>query len=255
MFRPELPRRVRFALVHFLISAAILGLVLLVIVLVWYPPPLTQLQGLTAILLLLCIVDLCLGPMATLIVAGPKKPLLELRRDLTVIAAVQVAALFYGLWAVFVARPAFIVFNADRFDIVVAADVEPLYRGAPIAGEFAQPSLTGPRWVFARQPSSIEERNDILFSAATGGADIKNYPNLYSAWPGDETVVRTRVKSATELAQRSDVYKRAIERAAQRAGIAVDEIVWLPVVGRRADGVALLRKSDLTSVALLNLAP
>jgi len=53
----------------------------------------------------------CLGPLLTLAVFDPKKK--ELKRDLSIILLIQLSALFYGIYTVSVARPAYIVFAVD----------------------------------------------------------------------------------------------------------------------------------------------
>jgi len=60
---------------------------------------------------LVLIVDVCLGPLLTLAVFDPKKK--ELKRDLSIILLIQLSALFYGIYTVSVARPAYIVFAVD----------------------------------------------------------------------------------------------------------------------------------------------
>ena len=88
--------RLRFAVTHFLISAAVVGTFVAFVLFVLYPSPLSWLEGVTLVLLLVIAVDLCLGPLLTAIVSSPLKPRRELVRDLTAIGVVQLAALGYG---------------------------------------------------------------------------------------------------------------------------------------------------------------
>lgn len=248
-------RRIRYALTHLVASAVVVSLFVAWVITVWYPPPLHILQGVLSILLILAAVDVCLGPLATFIVAAPRKPRKELRRDLSAIVCVQMLALLYGTWTVFSARPAYIVFNADRFDVVPATEVLLEYRGKTAENEFAGLSVVGPRFVFAQQPASTDERRDILFSAATGGADIKNYPHLFRAWPGDSSIVRNRVRPISELAGIGDAHRAAVDRAVARSGKAAVDLGWLAVVGRVRDGVVLVDKNDLAIVDTLPISP
>lgn len=245
------PRRARLAGLHACFSAVVLLAVLLAVVLVWYPPPLYQLQGLGAILLLLGLVDACLGPLATLVVAGPRKPARELKRDIAVIAVLQLAALIYGVWTIYAARPAYVVFNADRFDVVVVTDVAADYFGKPITGPFAKLPQRGPHWVHAAQPTDVEQRNAILFSAIAGGADVKNFPNLYQPWPGDAAAVRRKVRPLTELLSQQPAMTAEVTAAARKAGLDADQMLWLPIVGRYADGAVLLDQRDLRRIGAL----
>ena len=70
-------------------------------------------------------VDVVCGPLLTLVLFNPSKPRRELLLDLTVVGLLQVAALGYGLFAVFSARPVHMVFEYHRMAVVHAADVDP----------------------------------------------------------------------------------------------------------------------------------
>ena len=106
-----------------LLGSVILGLCAAALVfLVWYPNPLHKAAGVTHIFLLLLLVDVIVGPVVTLIVFNRAKP--ELRRDLVIVLLLQLSALAYGMYTVFVPRPAYLVFAADRFDVVYANDLE-----------------------------------------------------------------------------------------------------------------------------------
>src|SRR5882724_5011733 len=88
--------RLRFFLSHLAISATVVGAAITFIAFVWYPPPLAQLEGIFKILLVMAGVDVCAGPLCTLVVASPNKSRRRLARDLAVIGAVQLAALGYA---------------------------------------------------------------------------------------------------------------------------------------------------------------
>jgi hypothetical protein len=75
--------------------------------------------------LIVVTVDVILGPLITLAVFNRAKPWTELRRDLVIVALIQLSALGYGLWTVFVARPVHLVFEYDRFRVVHAVEVPP----------------------------------------------------------------------------------------------------------------------------------
>src|SRR3954462_84381 len=137
--------------VHLLISALIGALGLAVMLLVWYPPPLFEAEGGPGLLFILLGVDIALGPLITLAVFRQGKP--GLRLDLAIIGIVQLAALAYGLHIVFLARPAFIVFVKDRFEIARAVELEPQELAKAKLPQFRHPPLTGPILAAAAFPS------------------------------------------------------------------------------------------------------
>lgn len=161
---------------HFLICVAIATVVIGVMLGVWYPGPLFEAAGGTGMLYILVGVDVILGPLLTLIVFKSGKR--GMKFDLTVIGLVQIAALAYGVHIVFLARPAFIVFVKDRFELVIAAEQDPEQLALAKYPEFREPGWTGPKLVAADMPTDPKER-DNLINAALAGLDLQNFPRYY----------------------------------------------------------------------------
>lgn len=248
--------RIKLFAGHLFLSAIVVAGVAAVVYFVWYPEPLVSIQGALAILLLLLVVDVVIGPLITLIIGSPKKPRRELVRDLSVIGILQLAALSYGTYSLFVARPAFIVFNADRFDAVSANEVA---TDAPFPfrdPRFASAPVWGPEWVMARQPDSHEDQRRILFSAAMeGGPDIKDYPALYESWPQRQGIGPTRLRPLDELASVSDEAKAAVLEAVRISGLKRDDLVYVPLKGREKIGVVILNRETLAVVYVSDAKP
>jgi len=249
-------RRIRYALTHFGISASVVALVVAVVLNIWYPAPLASLEGVGLILLIVVVVDVCLGPLLTSIVASPKKPKRELVRDLSIIGLVQLVALAYGVHSTFVARPAFVVYNTDRFDIVTPSELVREGGGGGGDPELAKVSLAGPKWVQALPPESLEVRNRLLFQAATGGADLKQYPELYRRWPGEPGIIRERMKGLDTLAKNLEASERdRLSQVLTTAGLVEKDVSYVPLLGRQRMGIALLRRSDLSVIAAMDITP
>lgn len=123
----EKKSRLKFALkiaaIHFTINILIAVLVTVLVLYVWYPYPYNELMGGLHLLALIIAVDIVCGPVLTMILANPKKPKRELMQDFSLVAIVQFIALVYGLYAVFIARPVYVVFEKDRFVVVSAAEI------------------------------------------------------------------------------------------------------------------------------------
>ena len=143
----RLRERLRAAGVHLALSAAAGAAVVALVFLAWYPVPMPALLGVEAILLIMLGVDVVLGPLFTLLVFDRRKP--RLKWDLATIAAVQLAALAYGVFTVHQGRPAFVVFVKDRFEVVSPADLQPEARSAARRNPHAGIDPMRPRWVAA----------------------------------------------------------------------------------------------------------
>jgi len=87
---------------HFAISLIIFIALFLVIFFIWYPGAFVHLGGWQGIKIVAA-VDLMLGPVLTLIVFNPTKKSLKI--DLSIIAAIQLSCLGYGVWAIEQQRP------------------------------------------------------------------------------------------------------------------------------------------------------
>ena len=104
--------------------------------------------------------------------------------DLAVIVAMQLGMLGYGLHALALNRPAFMVASVDRLELVRAGEInaEDLAAAPP---QFRRLSWTGPIWVGARLPDDHEERNRLLLETFAG-RDLQMLPRYYE--PFDEVL-------------------------------------------------------------------
>ena len=118
---PSLKPRLRASAIHLAISLSVATLAALVVVGWWYPYPYRELSGGRELFALVVVVDVVLGPLITLVIFNVAKTRRHLMMDFTVIGLLQVAALAYGLWTVFVARPVHLVFeelNGVRLQLI-----------------------------------------------------------------------------------------------------------------------------------------
>ncbi|MBR5941031.1 MAG: fimb protein [Neisseriaceae bacterium] len=127
---PNFSQRFKFAAklssIHLLISLIVATLMAALVFLVWYKYPYTHILGGLELFFLVCSVDVVCGPLMTLILSNPKKSKREMILDFSVVGAIQIAALLYGMHTVYVARPVYYAFDADRFTTVTAAELAEL---------------------------------------------------------------------------------------------------------------------------------
>lgn len=139
---------------HLAASVLLTAAVAALIVLSWFPPPFTLAAGALTGLLIVVAVDLCLGPALTLLLIHSSKSRRENLLDATVIAALQLSALLFGLWQVYLARPVAAVFWQDSFYLVKAHDYLQRYGEVPDLSRFSQERLP---LVYARYPLLLPE--------------------------------------------------------------------------------------------------
>ncbi|MEO7640825.1 MAG: TfpX/TfpZ family type IV pilin accessory protein [Ramlibacter sp.] len=221
------------AAIHFGLSLSIAGLAALLVFGLWYPYPYREISGGRELFLIVVAVDVILGPLITFVIFNRKKPMRELRRDLAVVVLIQLSALGYGLWTVFIARPVHLVFEIDRFRVVHAIDIdEELLKKKP-AGIDAMP-LLGPTMLAVRPFRDSNESADATL-AALRGADLGARPDLWQTWDEGKSRALAAAKPVSQLKARFPARSAEIDSVLKDARIAKPEsVLYLPLVGRKS---------------------
>ena len=230
--------RVRCALCHLLVSGVFALLTALLVFVYWYPPPYARLvQGLE-LFALLVFVDLVVGPVLTAVVANPHKGRRGLQRDIGVIAVLQLLAFGYGMQALAIARPVHLVFEVDRFRVVVAADVDEskLSKALP---DYRQLPWLGPTLVVARKSATSEEMTQAL-NLSLQGVEISMLPERWAEYEPFADAVLKSARPAALLIEQYPEFAATVQSAAQSHGLALEDVRFLPVVSRKSDAVALV---------------
>ena len=151
--------KLRAFFIHLLFSAVIIGIFMIMVTQFWFPGALFKLENVWEGLRILVPVDAILGPLLTLIIFAPGKK--GLKMDLGIIGAVQIAALIYGGWAIYGAKPEVIAWVGDRFEVVTSARFD---RANFPEQEFSPAQLGYPQMVYAMPAQTDEERNEFIIN-------------------------------------------------------------------------------------------
>ena len=161
----------------------------------------------------------------------------------------QLAALAYGLHTMAVARPAWMVFNKDRFDIALAQDLDQRHLEAT-KPEYRHAPWSGPRWVASAAPSDPTASFDLMMEAGQGGPDLPQRIDLY--FPVEQSADAIRAK-ALPLAD--------LEKYNPPADVAnvlkqwPDADAFLPLMAKVQPMTVLVRKADSKVIAIVALNP
>lgn len=243
--------RFKAAGIHLAISLVIAALAAALVFYAWYPPPYGQLSGGRELFLILISVDVILGPLITFFIFNRAKPVRELRRDLAVVALIQLLALGYGMWTVFVARPVHLVFEVDRFRVVHAIDVPAELLDRTPAGIDALP-ITGPTLLAVRQFRDSKEAADATLAALQGIA-LGARPDLWQNYAASRATVLAAARPVSQLRTRFADRIGEIDAVLQSAGRKSDTTAYLPLVGRRMFWTALIDPVTADVVAFIPL--
>ena len=200
-------KRLKFFLGHLLISFFIALLVIGLVFFIWYPSPLATAVGVTQIFLMMLVIDVIVGPILGLLVYKEGKK--SLKFDLTVIILLQLSALFYGIYSIEQGRPAWIVFNVDRFELIRKNEIvdQNVNRAQP---QFQQPSWFKPQFVATEFAKNIQQRNDDMFAEVLSGISIAQRPERYVDFIQAKEQIQQRVQKLDLLQQynkKNDVEK------------------------------------------------
>lgn len=241
-FNERLKPAARVAGWHFLGCLLVATLMGFLVFGLWYPYPHRELAGGFALFGLVAGVDVVCGPVLTLVLFNPKKPRVELIRDLGMVALIQLAALSYGVWTVAAARPVHVVFEVDRFRLITASEIDPVALSQAPENLRKLPWIGTPTLISIRAPRDGQELLESI-DLSMAGQD----PSLRPGWWQDYSLalpqMQQRAKPLAVLAQERPAQKDLLDEAVRKSGVPESELAWLPLTSARAmDWVILLDK-------------
>ena len=214
---------------------------------VWYPAPLAKAVGVTNIFLMMLAIDVIVGPILGWLVYQEGKKTLKF--DLSVIILIQIAALCYGVFSIEQGRPAWLVYNVDRFELVRKNELVDtnIQQAQP---QFQQPSWFKPQYVATEFAKDIQQRNDEMFAEVLGGISIAQRPERYVELTQVTTQIQQRALPLKELEQynpKTDVEKTLAKYPKADA--------WLPLKANAIDMVVLVNKESASIIKIVDLRP
>ncbi len=246
--------RWKASVIHLAISAVIAVAVLALMLMVWYAPPFFSAAGGHQVLLILLGVDVSLGPLITLIIFNAKKTRKALAFDLSVIALLQFSALIYGMSIMFHARPVFVVFSIDSFDLVTANMLKDEDIANAKYSDYRRLPLTGPVYVYSEMPADIKQKNNVVLSAFSG-KDLSQFPQYYQPYAEHASAVGRASKPIADLKKFNPDRVNEIENAVSATGRAEAELGFLPLRAKYQDIAVIVVKSDGKILTSLQMDP
>lgn len=243
--------RIKAATTHFFISVIIAITIACLIFLLWYPAPHHILSSGINLFLILISIDLTLGPLMTLVIFNKNKPNRELFRDVTIIALLQLLALIYGMNIMFQARPAYIVFEYNRFQVIYASDLSPeLLAKAP--QELRHLPITGPKYLSLR-PMQNKEKLDLLLQELSG------FPLAYRTdmWrpysDAKARVISAGTPAETTISSLPYMQRKKMEKIISEKNISVKDVLHVPLLSRSPEvATVFIHKKDAEVLSIIN---
>ncbi|MEJ2407180.1 MAG: hypothetical protein P8171_23430, partial [Candidatus Thiodiazotropha sp.] len=227
---------------HIGLSMLLVGGLVAVVLLYWYPWDLLDLQGGAKILLLVIFIDAILGPSLTFLVYKPNKRFLAL--DLTVIAMIQIAALSYGTFTLYQGKVSYLVLLRDKFHTVKQMDLV-----GEIPFDLMNTQRIGPYGPYIVETETQAGSNDFTFilSALMNDHSPAYIASYYRPFPIDKAKLDKVSLGLDELP--SKIANR-VHQIANKLKIDPKALVCLPIQGTAKTGVAIFKPD---AVALLDI--
>jgi hypothetical protein len=238
---------------HLTICIVIAAAILVLMLLAWFPPPYFSAQGGKELLLLIVSVDVVLGPLITLVIYKHGKK--GLKFDLVVIALLQLSALGYGIVAISKARPVYMVFSIDRFEVINAKDIDPADLRKATLNEFKSLPLTGPKVIAAKLPENVQERNDLMFASFSGGADLAALPKYYVPYQSLKQEVIDHLKPLSRLTASAKLSNIDISQVVKDTGLAENELGFLPISTAKNHLAAIVNRNSAEIMDVISVDP
>ena len=237
--------------IHFGISLAIACLMAWLVFGLWYPYPYREISGGRELFMLVMAVDVVMGPLITMTIFNRAKPRRELMLDLAVVGLLQLAALGYGLWTVYAARPVYLVFEYHRMAVVSAADVDPVTLIQAPANLQILP-LTGPTLLSLRPFKDANEEYNST-TAALSGVPQAAQPALWQSWEAARSAILRESRPVTELRQRFGAQAALIDNAIATTARPAEGLRYLPLLARKKGWTVLIDAQTTAPVGFLPL--
>lgn len=234
---------------HFLCGIAIAGTLGGMLLLEWYPWPLFQADGRGLLPAAGLVVAMLAGPPLAFALSRFRPT--RWRFDLTIIALLQAAALVHALNESYLARPVYLVFTIDRFDLVGASDLDPGDVAQVTRAEFMTVPDGGVRYAAAVMPRDAREQQRVLFSSLEG-KDLNLYPQHYVAYAEQVPNVLKRAQGLDVLIERDAA---AVRGYLQASGRRPESVKFLPLRARGTDGAVLLDAASGSPLKILLIDP
>lgn len=237
-------KKLRYFIKHLLASTFIGISALIIIYWLWYPAPLATATGANKLILILIIIDIIIGPLLGFIVYKEAKK--SLKFDLACIIALQLSAFIYGLWHIADGRPAWLVFNIDRFELVRNNEV--IAEGI-IKPEYQSAAWTGPQFVAIQAAENIEQKNDDLFIEVLSGVKLSQFSARYV----ELELLKQKVERSAKPIEQLQKYNHE-QHISNILEHYITAVYYLPLITSHKD-LSVLLNQNYEVIKIVNLKP
>lgn len=227
---------------HLAISLGIFAVLLYLIVYHWYPQPFFAYDGGWQGIRIIAAVDVVLGPLLTLIVYKRAKP--GLKFDLGIIAALQIAALSWGIHTVYTQRPVLVDFTLSRFYTVTA---DQLPRTGLKPGALTRFTQTTPLpMAYTDIPDDLDKQTALLLESLRSGQPLYLRGDLYRPIDANSRrKIRARAIDVRAALPTTTPAWHTLQQFLIVRHARVDDYLYLPLSCRYAQLIAVVNPHNM----------
>jgi len=238
-------------LIHLGLSTVIYVVLLYLIVFVWYPQPYFSADGGWQGVRLITGVDLVLGPVLTLIVFKAGKP--GLKRDLGIIALLQIVALVWGTWIVHDQRTVMVTYAAGNFYAINSEEVENAGgKASMIAAQATHP----PAYALVRLPTDEKQRIQLIIRTLASGRPLQQLGERYE--PLDTKNLPEVLASSQDIndyVKAAETNRTLVDEFVTEHGGVIADYAFFPLYCRYQNLILVLRRRDGSVAGKLDIRP
>jgi len=234
-------------LLHLVLSAIALSLIMILVILFWFPTPFLEISNFKEIAYILIAVDLVLGPILTFVAFNPSKK--SLKFDLSAIVAVQIMALSYGIYSLFLSHPLYITYYNNSFNLVATNIAKP---ETAKHNSFKVSKLASPTIAFMNVTD--ENKGEIFTDMLNGGPDLEARAEYYEPYQDHlDTIIKNGLDPKINFNSESSKIK--LDNFLNKNGKTVDDYVYVPLTGNGKKIIWVLKKDTGEPIDTINILP
>jgi hypothetical protein len=150
----------------------------------------------------------------------------------------------------FLARPAFIAFVKDQFQVAIAVALEPAELEKAKYLQFRRPPLTGPILAYAEMPTDPAERQKLL-EAAFAGLDMELFPKYFVPYPDRAREVLAKSWPLARMRTEEPQVAKIVDAYLARSGTKEADVRYVRLRAPRAWLAVLLDAKTAQPVKML----
>jgi len=234
---------------HLLLSLFLVSIIIGLVIFFWYPLDLIGITNFKDIVLLIISIDLVLGPLLTFVVFNNNKK--SLKFDLVVIGAIQIGALAYGIYFLYLDHPVYVTYAKGSFNLVNAKYAKP--ENAKFK-EYQVTKLSTANLAYSEIPTDVIEKNRLLDESMSGGPDLEERVDLYKPYQENlDSIIIDSLDIEDLLSDEKTKYKTG--KFLQKHADKLKDYAFLPLEGSVKDAVIVIDKKSDSIITTIDIDP